>query len=134
MNKSKQPIAKNHNKKMQKEIRVAQSAYPVKEELPRTDKLSAKDALKKYPPKVVKAEAAVIESTQKNMEVKKKKLHANPSKRTTPGEVHGRESAPSNAHNEGTRWIKTLEKQAVIQSKTVRRKTDRIPTAHLKKR
>jgi hypothetical protein len=54
---------------------------------------------------------ALINSTVKGMEIKKKKATAKHAKRTTPGEVQSREAQPAHAHTESTVWQKTIIKQ-----------------------
>lgn len=93
---------------MKKEIKKAELKA---EELPRTDSLTPKKALEKYPTKRQKVEKPLMDSTVKGMQAKKAKSKSKHSKRTTPGEVDHRESSPASIHPESTRWKKTVDMQ-----------------------
>jgi hypothetical protein len=64
-----------------------------------------------------KVETSRLKGLKKEIKAKKpKKLHQH-RMRSTPGEVEGRESAPSNAHKEGLRWIKNSRKKTANNTK-----------------
>jgi len=114
MNKGKRGMPSQLRKKMGKEIRSAQAAYPSVEERKYSDELTAKEMLKKYPKKIAQKRAELLKAMEKNFAIKKKKnaREKMPSKRTTPGEVPST-STPAITHREGQRWIKTLTKQSL---------------------
>lgn len=101
MNKSKQPMAAQLRKKMNKELKkgVAQPS-PIL----RSDVITPQDLLSTMPLKARKKKLV------------KKKLHV--SKRTNTGTVDEK-SPPHIVHVEGRRWIKTVEKQNVNKRKTL---------------
>ncbi|MBS0620048.1 MAG: hypothetical protein JSS61_01130 [Verrucomicrobia bacterium] len=97
-------------KKIQKAIYAAQSLLGLNDQ--EGDQLTAKEMAKKFPKKPAsKAKLA------KALAAKKKK---GTSKRTTPGTVPS-DSTPASIHAEGKRWIKTVVKQNVNQSKSLSR-------------
>ena len=96
---------------MAKEIRVVQGRYPVSEIGQYSDELTAKEMLKKFPRKEARKQEEILKSSEKGISIKKKTKNKGTSKRTTPGLVSARESAPAHIHPEGKRWIKTLIKQ-----------------------
>lgn len=123
MNRNRKPLEKRMRKKIDKEIRSAQSEYAKKDPLPNSDQLRAEEMLKKYPKKTIKAEKGIIASTKKNFEIKKKKEHSSHhSKRTTPGEVMEQDATPAHAHAEGQRWQKLSVKQSVNRGQAMKRK------------
>jgi hypothetical protein len=101
-------------KKMTKEIRMAQGRYPVPELHQYSDELTAKEMLKKFPKNEAKKKEEILKSTEKSILIKKKRYQKISSKRTTPGRVQS-ESPPAHIHAEGKRWIKTLIKQNLSQ-------------------
>jgi len=109
---------KQTRKKMEKQIKKGQKELS-SEEFPRTDELTPEEALSRYPKKRKKVEKPLMDSTVKNMEIKKKKQHTKHSKRTTPGEVEHRETPPAHEHREGQRWEKTLVKQNKAKRKAI---------------
>jgi hypothetical protein len=111
MNRSKRPLTLSTQKKMGKEVRLAQAKLPP-EECVRTDRLKAAEMAKQYP----KVEKGVLKSFVRTLKRKKSAGAVKRSKRTTPGEVPS-DSPPRNAHIEGKRWIKTIEKQNVVKAK-----------------
>jgi hypothetical protein len=115
MNRSKRSISHKFQKKMTKEIRVAQGRYPLRETRQYSDELTAKEMLKKYPKKEAAKKEEILKSSEKEISIKKKIQHKNIARRTTPGLVPARESAPAHVHPEGNRWIKTLIKQNQTQ-------------------
>ncbi len=138
MNKTRKPLDNQNRKKQAKEVKKGQKILSEPEELSRTDTLTVAKALKKLPSKTKKADKALVESLVKNMEVKKTKLNAKHSKRTTPSEIDTHESAPAYVHKEGARWEKTVVKQSVgkgkaLTSKIVKRAT-KTPKAAAPKR
>jgi hypothetical protein len=52
----------------------------------------------------------------------KKRRTIHESKRTTPGSIEGRSSAPAGAHREGKQWIQTIEKQVLNRTKRITKK------------
>ncbi|NGX26355.1 MAG: hypothetical protein K940chlam6_00273 [Chlamydiae bacterium] len=126
MNRNRRPMPNKKRKALEKEIKKGQKKLSEIEDLPRTDTLTPRDALKKYPAKRQKMEKPLMDSVTKKMGIKKKKKETKHSKRTTPGDVAHRESPPAHAHTENERWQKTLE----VQSKTKRK----ILTSKLQKR
>lgn len=68
-------------------------------------------------------ETSRLESLKKEMQAKKaKKLHQH-RHRSTPGEVLGRDSAPSSPHKEGKRWIANGRKKTNNNNKVTRKST-----------
>ncbi len=123
MNRSKRAMPNKLRKKISKEIRLAQAKYPMPETRQYSDELTTKEMLKKYPKKIAKKQAELLQKSEKRVGIKKKKLHKNVSKRTTPGAIPSDYSPPAIVHKEGKRWIKTLTKQSVGQRKSLARKT-----------
>ncbi len=111
MNKNRQVLSSQKRKKMEKAIKKGQEGLSIPEDEPRTDTLTPKKALNKYPSKRQKVEKPLMDSTVKNMQAKKAKKQSKHSKRTTPGEVGHRESPPASVHPESTRWKKTVDLQ-----------------------
>lgn len=126
MNRNRRPLDKQTRKKVEKQVKKGQKELS-SEELPRSDELTPKEALGKYPKKRQKAEKPLMDATVKGMEAKKKKKLAKHSKRTTPGEVDHRESPPANEHREGQRWEKTLAKQNQGKRKALTSKLQKRP-------
>lgn len=93
MNRSKKPLSRNALKKVEKEVRLAQSSKYA------TPSAEAKTLEKKATAELYK---------------KRKKI---PSKRTTPAEHMPRTSAPKHTLIEGKRWIQTTEKQTLLSGK-----------------
>ncbi len=112
------PMNNKVRKKANKEIKKAQKDLFKEEEPLRSDTLTVKQEIKKYPKKVLQKENAILLSLKKNIEIKKKKLGLhNASKRTTPGTVEGQPSAPASSHPEGKRWNQTLNLQNKVKRK-----------------
>jgi len=111
MTNNRRPLAGKTRKKLEKQVKKGQKELSNPEKVARTDTLTPKEALKKYPAKRQKAEKPLMDSVAKNMQIKKKKATSKHSKRTTPGEVDHRESPPASIHPESTRWKKTLDLQ-----------------------
>lgn len=65
----------------------------------------------RYPIKKAKKNESLLISAVKDIERKKAKLSSKRSKRANPEEVNAR-SPRASLHVEGTRWIKTLQKQS----------------------
>lgn len=114
MNRTKRQMPNKLRKKMGKEIRLAQASYPVPESREYSDKLTAKELLKKYPKRVAKKQSELLKASEKRIAVKKTAPKRISSKRTTPGTVPS-DSSPAIVHKEGGRWIKTLIKQNIAQ-------------------
>lgn len=121
MNHNRRPMPKQARKAMEKEVKKGQKLMQ-EEDLPRSDQLSAKEILKKYPKKIQKLEKPILDSNIKNMQIKKKKQVGKHSKRSTPGEVEHRESPPAHIHPEGMRWEKTLVSQNKVKGKILNNK------------
>jgi hypothetical protein len=122
MNRSKRFLNNSLEKAMKKEVRKGQRAAPtVLEEPLRSDQLSTRQMLKKYPKKIAKEDAALVLSTLKGMQAKKAKKATKTSKRTTPGMVPAN-STPHIIHVEGGRWMKTVQKQTTDQTKKLTRR------------
>jgi len=119
-------MPKQLRKASEKEIKKGQKKLLESEELPRTDTLTPKSALEKYPTKRKKMEKPLMDSVKKQMAIKKKKKSTKHSKRTTPGEVDHRETAPAHVHTENERWKKTVDMQNKVKGKVL--------TAKLQKR
>jgi hypothetical protein len=112
MNRSKRSMPKSLRKKMNKEIRVSQVNYPVKEIRQYSDELTQKELLKKYPKKVgKKIEEQLKTMKSKILKAKHKKMV---SKRTSPGPVPA-DSPPAHIHVEGQRWIKNTVQKNLVQ-------------------
>jgi hypothetical protein len=118
MNKSKLPMPARLRKKMNKEIR---SAMPEFEGNTSSNTINKKALLSRLPPKLRKKETAILNSFEKNFEIRKKKIHAKHSKRTNPRQI-AEVSPPKIIHIEGGRWIRTLKKQTANQNKILNRK------------
>lgn len=118
MSQSRRQLDKKSRKNIQKHVKSSQ-IQPEKEEILRSDQLDPKKALAKYPKKRQKSTKPLIEATIKGMEIKKKKKQTKTSKRTTPGDVHHRESPPANEHREGARSKKNLTKQSLRKRKSI---------------
>ncbi len=116
----KRSIPQQMKKKMRKEIRLAQAAYPVRLSIARTDELSPEKMLTKYPKRVAQKQLAASQAAQKKIGIKKSKAKHHISKRTTPSEVK-QDSAPANSHQEGVRWVKTLTKQNLAKRRITTR-------------
>jgi len=114
MNRTKRPMPAQLRKKMNKEIRSAVPAKPVR---PTSDDIKADDLLSRYRGKTKKKGSSALNSLIHNIADKKKKRAAKHSKRTTPGLVD-LQSPPAEAHVEGKRWIKTIQKQNAANNKT----------------
>jgi hypothetical protein len=122
MNKNRRPLAKQTRKKLEKEIKKGQKKLSEPEELPRTDTLTPKEALKKYPAKQKKVEKPLMDAVKKKMVIDKKKKTAKRSKRTTPGDVDHREAAPAHVHTENEWWKKTVDMQNKVKGKILNAK------------
>ncbi len=119
MNRGKQPMSNRAQKKVNKEVRSAQTAsFATVETAPLPSEPIAQELLNKFPKKSAKKIKAQVDATVRGMANKKKKQHAKHSKRSTPGDVaHDADfSPPKVVQIEGKRWIKTIEKQ--IRTKT----------------
>ncbi len=117
MNKSKQPMAAQLRKKMNKELKKA-TLQP--EPILKSDVITPKDLLSRAPLKVRKKEISLQKSFKERLADKAQKKKSHVSKRTTPGTVDEK-SPPHIVHVEGKRWIKTLEKQNVNKRKMLTR-------------
>lgn len=124
MNKNRRNISSQVRKKMEKEVHKGQKKLS-KEPVERTDTLTPKKALKKYPAKQKKEEKPLMDAVVKEMQIKKKKKTTKHSKRTKPGEVDHRESPPASIHPESTRWEKTLVKQNKTHRKELTKKIEK---------
>ena len=120
MNRAKGQLDKRVNKKRDKAVKYGQNGYYVKPQLPLSDAIHPEDILKQQPKKIAKKDAEALRSAMKRMALKKK--HSAHSKRTTPGEVDERPSAPASVHPEGRRWQKTLTLQNKVQRKSLTKK------------
>jgi hypothetical protein len=118
MNKSKHPLPAKVRKKMVKEIR---SAFPTREPKITSDDITATQVLSRYPQKIRRRGANLLNSFEKEIIVKTKKRVAKHSKRTTPGFVD-KKSPPHHAHVENERWIRSLESQTLNKNKIFTRK------------
>jgi len=105
MNRAEKPINNKYKKKMNKEIKSGQRALPTNESALAKEVMSAKPR----EPKLLSPH----EASKKRGKI---------SKRTTPGKVDQRESAPEYVNREGRRWILTTEKQTLNQSKMLSKK------------
>jgi hypothetical protein len=114
-------------KAAQKEIRTGQALFSPKEkqELAVIDKPTPREFLKEQPKKLAKKEKSIAQADINRMHIKKIKMKATHSKRTTPGEVDFQPSAPHNVHVEGQRWKHTVDNQSVNRSYAVDRKVAR---------
>jgi hypothetical protein len=126
MNRSKRPLPKKLQKKMEKEIRVAQGRYPIRETLQHSDELTTREMLKKYPRREALKKEEILKSSEKGVSIKKKIKHKNVSKRSAPELVSTGESPPAHIHPEGRRWIKTMIKQNETQRAILAHKGIRI--------
>ena len=121
MNRGKKPLAKTIKKKIQKSIRKnlqsgEDTVEPVKKVLP-----STKDLLKGQPKKKAKIVKDHLASMEASAKAKKQKAKKKLSKRTSPSDAIV-ESIPAHVHTEGTRWIKTLNKQTSTKNKIALKK------------
>ena len=122
VNRAKGQLDKRVNKKRDKTIKYAQNAYFTPEKAPHSDAARVKDILKKQPKKIAKKDQAELRGALKRMEIRKTKEQATHSKRTTPGQVDERPSAPASIHPEGRRWQQTLTPQNRVQRKSLTKK------------
>ncbi len=107
---------------MEKEVKEGQKKLAAPKPVKRSDEIDVSSSIKRYP----KVKKSLVDSTIKGMEVKKTKLEAKHSKRTTPGEVEHKESTPAHAKVENERWEKTKEIKSKGKGKSL--------TAKLQKR
>ncbi|HSX04826.1 MAG TPA: hypothetical protein VLG76_08890 [Rhabdochlamydiaceae bacterium] len=125
MNKNRQPLDARTRRKNNKTIRDAQSAFAKKEPPVLSDQLKVDDLLKKYPPKMRAKDKSLLDSQLKTMKIEKKvktvSYHTH-SKRTTPGEVEGRDSTPAHVHPESAKWDKNLKLQNTVNNKSFNKK------------
>ncbi len=98
MNKIRHPLDKNNRKKINKEVKNLIDVY-----------LSEETEIKKD----TKTKDQQSNNTQK---------HKKHSKRTTPGEVLGKPTAPTSIHPESTKWTKTLSLQAKTKKQSLDKK------------
>lgn len=124
MNKNRRQLDKNVRKKINKNVKSAQAAYALREPPLLSDQLTPKEILKKYPKKIQMADKNALESELKRMAIKKKKTSPSQkhSKRTTPGEIEGRDAAPAHVHVESDRWNKTIRIQTAERNKVFTKK------------
>jgi hypothetical protein len=113
MNRTKHPLSARLNKKIEKELRLAQTAS--KESDAYADELTAREMLKKFPKKSSKKKLLMPAGLPKKKHAKKH------SKRTTPGNVPSN-STPRNVHMEGSRWMKTTLKQTLADRQVLAKK------------
>lgn len=104
-------MATKLRKKMTKTIRDAQVGLLSPEGMKQQDKETAKEIQAKFPKKIDKKKAALLEAMKKKIRFAKTKATTKASKRTTPGSQHVDDFAPSDTNREGKRWIKTIIKQ-----------------------
>ncbi len=125
MNKNRKALDARVRRKMNKTVRLGQNSFAKKEPLPTTDDINAELLLKKYPSKLRLKDKALIRSELKRMEIKKKvkttSYHTH-SKRTTPGQVEGRDSPPAHVHPESAKWDKNLKMQNIVQNQSFTKK------------
>lgn len=126
MNRNRRQMSKQDRKATQKEVKNGQEKLTQKEEIPRTDTITPKQALQKYPKKIKKIEKPLMDSVANSMRNKKAKNKSkHHSKRTTPGEVDHRDSPPAHIHTENERWKETLVKQNKYDRKILNQKLQR---------
>lgn len=126
MNRNRRQMSKQNRKAIQKETKKGQTKLTQKEKVPRTDTLSPKQALNKYPKKIKKIEKPLMESVANQMQIKKKKMATfKKAKRTTPGDVRHRETPPEHIHPENERWKIAVDKQNIYHRKELTRKLQR---------
>lgn len=121
MNRNRRSLPKQMRKAMEKNIKEGQDELS-EERLLRTDELTPKKALKRYPQKRQKVEKPLMDATVKRMEIKKTKKTTKQSKRTSTEEVDHHESPPAYEHREGERWEKTLVQQNQMKRKILTNK------------
>lgn len=125
MNKNRKPLDASVRKKVNKNVYTAQSAFAKKAPPLLSNQLTPNDMLKRYPPKLRLADKRLLDSELKRIKIRKKvdtvSYHTH-SKRTTPGEVEGRDAAPAIVHKESARWNKNLKLQSVARNKSLTKK------------
>lgn len=124
VNKAKPPLPLRTMKKMNKEVRKSNATVYVTKPV-KSDQLTPKKVLSKYPAKIAAKNSQQLRSMEKNEKISKNKLKSpyNQSKRTSPNEMIDRTSAPRSTHSEGKRWLQTGESQILANNKVFRRKT-----------
>lgn len=117
MNHREEPLSLRNRKKMIKEVRSsAKQSKASTENQPPIRNLRGQNPAKR-PAKVVKREIAELGTLKKIMKRKKAAKSHKVSKRTTPGGPSQEGTGPSYPHKEGSRWIKTVEKQTLNKAK-----------------
>jgi hypothetical protein len=111
-------------KAAQKEIRSGQALFDPNSKPVLGPKTTPKQLLKTYPKKIAKSGASKLKADIKEIKIKKIKLTAKKSKRTTPG-IPEATAAPHFVHVEGVRWGKTIQKQSRIQARTMSRQAQK---------
>jgi hypothetical protein len=123
MNRGKRSFDKATAKAIQKEVRQAQRQGPTPEQLSAAVATMEKAAIPPHK-KVGKKEAQVFAGSKKSLFMKKQRLHPKrkSSRRTTPGQVEDFGFATHTSNVEGVHWLKTVQKQTLLQAKTLMKK------------
>ena len=123
MNKRNEPTPKHLHKKvlktLKKDLRDSEDTLIT---TPSHGFPSPNELLERVPSKKAKIQMNHLESMKKSMERKKAKALTKHSKRTSPKEGIVN-SSPAHPHQEGARWIKTLNKQTKAKNKITDKKS-----------
>ena len=120
MNKAKRTLSQRLNKKMHKELKAAQK--PLSRQLREySDTLTKEALLKKYPKKTVKNAKGILKGFEKRAHANARKKLKKHSKRTNCGKID-EHSPPAHVHQEGERWIKSINLQNTLQQKRLQKK------------
>lgn len=117
MNKRNEPTPKHLHKKVLKTLKKdLRSGEDTLNTTPSHEFPSPNELLERVPSKKAKIQMDHLKSMEKSMHRKKAKALTKHSKRTSPddGIVN---STPAHPHQEGARWIKTLNKQTKAKNK-----------------
>lgn len=107
-------LFKHLKKAMNKEVKEGEKHLEVE-----TPKVRTIGDLRKRQKQV---ETSRLESLKKNMHDQKAKKKHQHRLRSTPGEVIGRDTAPSSPHKEGKRWISNTRKKTKTQNIVLNKK------------
>lgn len=106
-------------KKMKKELK---DTFPRPNLSAKSDSIKPEQLLSRIPAKNRKTDKSLLDSFEKNISIKKKKRLSPHSRRSTPGEVVGRGSAPHHVHQENEHWMHSTERKIANQNKIIGRK------------
>jgi hypothetical protein len=125
MNRAKKPLNNAIAKAIRKEVREGQRMEQTNQQLmEQTEVRTQENMLAKYPKKLAakNKNANALDAAQKQLKLKARKRKAKISKRTTPGKVDTHNLAPESTNKEGGRWLQTIQKQTLLQAKSLVKK------------